>query len=72
MVIGDLFTVADLSREDLRDLFLAEQDCGDGGNGRHGVRHVVGQKAAVGAGIGTELFFVKALRIVQRLLGGVA
>ena len=35
------------------------------------LRHIGGQVAAVRAGVGTQLFLVEILQVIQRLLGGV-
>ena len=46
-----------------------------GGNGhklRHGGFQIVGEEAAVRAGIGAELLFIEGLQVVKRLLGGIA
>ena len=72
MVVADLAAVADL-------FFVHALRCGgfaDGGGNGHKLRHrgfqIVGEKAAVRAGIGAELLFIEGLQIVKRLLGGIA
>ena len=72
MVVADLFAVAYLP-------CVHALRCGgfaDGGsNGcklRHGGFQIVGEEAAVRAGIGTELLFIERLQVVEGLLGGVA
>ena len=71
-MVADLAAVADLS-------CVHALRCGgfaDGGsNGcklRHGGFQIVGEEAAVRAGIGAELLFIEGLQIVKRLLGGIA
>ena len=74
VVIGDLFII-----DDLRGVYMKR----DAAHLRHRrchvayerwqtVCHIRGQIPAVGAGIGAELLFIKALEVVQRLLGGKA
>ena len=72
VVVADLAAVADLSCiHTLRRGCFAD----NGGHGcklRHGGFQIVGEEAAVCAGIGAELFLVEGLQVVKRLLGGVA
>ena len=72
MVVADLFAVAYLP-------CVHALRCGgfaDGGGNGHKLRHrgfhIVGEEAAVRAGIGAELLFIESLQVVKRLLGGVA
>ena len=72
MVVADLAAVADLS-------CVHALRCGGfadgGGNGcklRHGGFQIVGEEAAVRAGIGAELFLVEGLQVIKRLLCGIA
>ena len=72
VVVADLAAVADLS-------CVHALRCGgfaDGGSNGHKLRHggfqIVGEEAAVRAGIGAELFLVEGLQVVKRLLCGVA
>ena len=72
MVVADLGTVAYLGRvADFRGLGPADSG-GHGGQGRDLRLHVICQIPAVCPGIGTELFFIQALQVVQGLLGGIA
>ena len=72
VVVADLFAVADLS-------CVHALRCGgfaDNGSNGHKLRHrgfqIVGEEAAVRAGIGAELFLVEDLQVVKRLLCGIA
>ena len=72
VVIGDFFTAAYLLGADGRRLLRAA-DSGSGGNkAGDAALHIVGQEAAVGARVGTELLFIERLEIVEGLLGGIA
>ena len=72
MVIGNFFAAAYLFGADGRRL-LHTADSGSGGNkAGDAALHIVGQKAAVGARVGTELLFIERLEIVEGLLRGVA
>ena len=72
MVVADLAAVADLPCvHALRHGGFAD----GGGHGcklRHGGFQIVGEKAAVRAGIGAELLFIEGLQVIKRLLGGIA
>ena len=71
MVIGYLFRIAHLLRQNIAggiqsaDSGSAQNDCRDTS------QHIVRQIAAVRSGIGTQLLFIERLQIVQGLLGGV-
>lgn len=72
MVVADLAAVADLPC-----VHTLRRGCfADGGGNGHKLRHrgfqIVGEKAAVRAGIGAELFLVEGLQVVKRLLCGIA
>ena len=72
VVVADLAAVADLPcvHTPRRGGFT------DGGSNGHKLRHrgfqIVGEKAAVRAGIGAELFLVEGLQVIKRLLCGIA
>ena len=72
VVVADLAAVADLSCvHALRRVCFAD----NGGHGcklRHGGFQIVGEEAAVRAGVGAELFLVEGLQVVKRLLCGIA
>lgn len=68
MVVADLFAIAHLRRVHGRGQIRAADAACTAHDGRDRGQHIVGQKAAVGSGIGTELLFVKRLQIVERLL----
>ena len=72
VVVGDFFAAAYLLGADgLRLLHAA--DSGSGGDkAGDAALHIVGQEAAVGARVGTELLFIERLEIVEGLLRGVA
>ena len=74
MVIGDLFIVDDLRSVHMnRDAaHLRHRRCHVAYERWQTVCHIRGQIPAVGARIGAELLFIKALEVVQRLLGGEA
>ena len=72
MVVADLAAVADLS-------CVHALRCGgfaDNGSNGHKLRHrgfqIIGEEAAVRAGIGAELLFIEGLQVVKRLLCGIA
>ena len=72
MVVADLAAVAYLS-------CVHALRCGgfaDNGSNGHKLRHrgfqIIGEEAAVRAGIGAELLFIERLQVVKRLLGGIA
>ena len=71
MVIGNLTAVADLLCKHISDRY-AENSGGAGSDGRNPAFHIVRQETAVGSRIGTELFLIQGLKVVQRLLGGEA
>ena len=72
MVVGDLGAVADLFGVDgKRRLKTADASRAED-EGLHAVCHAVREIAAVRARVGAEALLIEALRIVQRLLGGVA
>ena len=71
VVVGHLFTVADLPRQNYsRCRFTTDTNRADN-NGIYAVCHIFGEVSAIGTGIGAELLFIKALNIVQGLLCGV-
>ena len=71
MVVGHLFTVADLSGQNFgRCRFITDTNRA-GNNGVHTVSHIIGEVSTVCTGIGAELLFVETLNIVQSLLCGV-
>ena len=72
MVIGDFFTAAYLLGADGRRLLHAADSGSGGDKAGDAALHIVGQEAAVGARVGTELLFIERLEIVEGLLGGVA
>ena len=72
MVVADLFAITHLRRVHGHRQIRAADAARTAHDGRHRREHIVGQKAAVGSGIGTELLFVKRLQIIQRLLRRVA
>ena len=72
MVIGDFFTAAYLLGADGRRLLHAADSGSGGDKAGDAALHIVGQEAAVGARVGTELLFVEGLEIVEGLLRGVA
>ena len=73
-MIGDLFIVDDLRSVHMnRDAaHLRHRRCHVAYERWQTVCHIRGQIPAVGARIGAELLFIKALEVVQRLLGGKA
>ena len=72
MVVGDLGAVADLFGVDGKRRLKAADTSRAEDEGLHALLHAVREIAAVRARVGAEALFVEALRIVQRLLGGVA
>ncbi len=77
MMVGNLFVAyqaLDIRFAALLVVFLSERKCrrGEPYHFRRGLLHVVGYVAAVGAGVGEQLCFVKLLRAVEGLLRGVA
>ena len=72
MVIGDFFTAAYLLGVDAQGLFNAAEVGSSGNKVGDAALHIVGQIAAVGARVGTELLFIEGLEIVEGLLRGVA
>ena len=71
-VIGHLTAVADLRDVYLRRNIHSTDFRGDCHILRDTRLHIVGEIATVRARIGAELLLIQALRIVQRLLGGIA
>ena len=72
VVVADLAAVADLPC-----VYALRRGCfaDGGGNGcklRHGGFQIIGEEAAVRAGIGAELLFIEGLQVIKRLLGGIA
>ena len=72
MVVADLFAVADLSCVHTPRRVCFADNGGHGCKLRHGGSQIVGEEAAVRAGVGAELFLVEGLQVVKRLLCGVA
>ena len=72
MVIGDLFAVADLGCQDFLWRVQTPDGSGGGDQLRNRAFHIIGQKAAVRSGIGTQFLFIEGLEVIQGLLGGVA
>ena len=72
VVIGDFFTAAYLLGADGRRLLHAADSGSGGDKAGDAALHIVGQIAAVGARVGTELLFIERLEIVEGLLRGVA
>ena len=72
VVIGDFFTAAYLLGADGRRLLHAADSGSGGDKAGDAALHIVGQEAAVGARVGTELLFIERLEIVEGLLRGVA
>ena len=68
MMIGDFVAINDLLCMDRNGIFQAEGFCRIRDQPRQGCGHILGQKAAVRAGISEHFLFVKALCIVQCLL----
>ena len=67
-MVADLFAAAHLPRTDGCGRLRAA-DTGAAQHQRvYATLHIVGEVAAVGAGVGAELLFIKALQIIQRLL----
>ena len=71
MVIRNLTAITDLLCRYISDRY-AENPGGAGSDGRNPAFHIVRQEAAVGSRIGTELFLIQGLKVVQRLLSGEA
>ena len=72
MVVADLAAVADLSC-----VHTLRRGCfADGSGNGHKLRHrgfqIVGEEAAVRAGVGAELLFIEGLQVIKRLLCGIA
>ena len=67
VVVGDFAAVADLIGQHRLRLFLAAEDGGDKRQGRDAPGHVRSQIAAVGPGVGDELFLIEGLEISQSL-----
>ena len=72
MVVGDLGTVADLVSIDGKRRLKAAYARRAEDERLHAVCYSIRDETAVRARVGTQALFVEALRIVQRLLGGVA
>ena len=72
MVVADLAAVADLSCVHTPRRVCFADNGGHGCKLRHGRFQIVGEKAAVRAGIGAELLFIERLQVVEGLLGGIA
>ena len=72
VVIGDFFAAAHLLGADGRRLLRAADSGSSGNKAGDAALHIVGQEAAFGARVGTELLFIERLEIVEGLLRGVA
>ena len=72
MVVADLFAVAYLPCVHTPRRGCFADNGGHGCKLRHGGFQIVGEEAAVRAGIGAELFLVEGLQVVKRLLCGIA
>ena len=72
MVVADLAAVAYPSCVHTHRRVCFADNGGHGCKLRHRGFQIVGEEAAVRAGIGAELLFIERLQIVQRLLGGIA
>ena len=72
MVVADLFAVADLSCVHTPRRVCFADNGGHGCKLRHGGFQIVGEKAAVRAGVGAELLFIERLQVVEGLLCGIA
>ena len=72
MMVADLGAVHHLLGADLLRRGHLADGGGNGGIGRNGSLHIVGEIPGIGAGIGAELFLIQGLEIVKGLLGGVA
>ena len=71
VVVGHLFTVADLSGQNFGWCRFITDTNRAGNNGVYTDSHILGEVSAVGTGIGAELLFIEALNVVQSLLCGV-
>ena len=72
VVIGNFFAAAYLFGADGRRLLHAADSGSGGDKAGDAALHIVGQEAAVGARVGTELLFIERLEIVEGLLRGIA
>ena len=72
MVIGHFLVVAHLFCVDSRGRCHTTDSGGRRNKAADAVLHILGQKAAVCTGVGTELLFIEGLEIIKGLLGGVA
>ena len=71
-MVGYLFAVADLLRQNYRWCsFITDTGRADN-NSVYAVCHIIGEITAVGSWVGAELLFIKALHIIEGLLCGVA
>ena len=68
VVVADLFAAAHLPRTDGCGRLRAADARAAQRQRVYAALHIVGEIAAVGAGIGAELLFVEALQVIQRLL----
>ena len=68
VVVADPFAVAHLPRTDGCGRLRAADACAAQRQRVYAALHIVGEIAAVGAGVGAELLFIQALQIIQRLL----
>ena len=72
VVVADLFAVAHLPCVHTPRRVCFADGGGNGHKLRHGGFQIVGEEAAVRAGIGAELLFIEGLQVVKRLLCGIA
>ena len=71
VVVADIFAAAHLPRIDGCGRLRAADARAAQRQRVCAALHIVGEIAAVGAGVGAELLFIEALQIIQRLLGSV-
>ena len=72
VVVGHFIVVAHLFCVDGRGRYHTTDSGGRRNKAADAVLHILGQKAAVCTGVGTELLFIEGLEIIKGLLGGVA
>ncbi len=72
VVVGHFFVVAHLFCVDSRGRCHTTDSGSRRNKAADTVLHILGQKAAVCTGVGTELLFIEGLEIIKGLLGGVA
>ena len=72
VMVGHLFAVADQRGVNLSGRVHAADGGGRRRQGRDAGLHIIRKIPAVGSGVGGQLLFIKALEVVEGLLGGVA